>query len=82
MGEDGVRRIGHAPWTVVDADGEPSTWEIEHANAEMAWERARVWKPGDPCFTCGSTDTVLVCDGVLQVGAHCNGCGADDWSDE
>lgn len=32
------------------------------------------WKPGDPCGTCGSRETVLY-DGTIP---HCRGCGAFD----
>lgn len=35
------------------------------------------WQPGDPCGSCGSTDTIFRYDGVLEYG-HCFGCGADD----
>lgn len=37
-----------------------------------------VWEPGDKCWMCGSTDTVFQFDGVILLGAHCNGCGASD----
>jgi hypothetical protein len=32
------------------------------------------WEPGDPCDSCGSTDTGWAPD----TGAFCNGCGATD----
>lgn len=40
------------------------------------------WEPGDPCYLCGSTDTVEVWDGLVYLGAHCNGCGRDDYADD
>lgn len=42
--------------------------------------KADAWKPGDPCGSCGSTDTFWRYDGILQYG-HCGGCGADDEDD-
>lgn len=32
------------------------------------------WKPGDPCFTCGSTNTTFDSDGM----AHCLSCNRND----
>lgn len=41
-----------------------------------------VWEPGDPCFACGSTETVNIFDGVLLLGAECFGCGRSDYDDD
>lgn len=40
------------------------------------------WAPGDPCYSCGSKDTVEEHDGAINMGAHCNGCGRSDWDDD
>lgn len=40
------------------------------------------WKPGDPCWSCGSVDTGDLYDGLVLLGAHCNGCGRDDFNDD
>lgn len=35
------------------------------------------WTPGDPCYSCGSTNTIWERDGK-PIQPHCNDCGKDD----
>lgn len=60
--------------SVEDVDDRPTRMEAERDKAD--------WKPGDPCCSCGSTDTVDVYDGPLLLGAKCNGCKQIDWADD
>jgi Zn ribbon nucleic-acid-binding protein len=39
------------------------------------------WRPGDPCYTCGSTDTIWEKDNIM-IQPHCNGCGRDDYQED
>lgn len=56
--------------------GGPLTFSFPH-NAHFCAEcdrRENGWQAGDPCASCGSTDTGYAYD----TGAFCNGCGATD----
>lgn len=67
------------------SDAARKRWHQEHKAAAVSGVPAPtqgdpmndVWRPGDPCVSCGSTDTSYAHD----TGAHCGACGRSD-SDE
>lgn len=67
---------------VLRISAERGTWATPEEIAEWAARIAeggtqtavKVWRPGSPCASCGSTDTYLDEDGI----AACNGCYASD----